>query len=105
MKRILYLNQKSFQENYMSKKLKPCPFCGVTPVLVKKMQKLDRSGIEKTLFDVRCGTAGCYLCNGADLFLYEEEVVVLWNRRSYFFSLIPADEQEIKNNSLEVAYG
>ena len=56
--------------------LKTCPFCTGT-----NLRFIPR-GDEGDLFDLECGTAGCFLEGGADCWLPKEELVEAWNRRA-----------------------
>ena len=59
-----------------------CPFCCAVPRLVEQAYVYGFSIHEDGEWDVACGTAGCYLENGAGWNLTQEGAAALWNNRS-----------------------
>lgn len=65
-------------------KLKPCPFCGRTPVVVQIEPCLHRRLTDKRLYTVCCPS--CNLLFGWDTdyggeFKTEDEAIAAWNQR------------------------
>lgn len=64
----------------MSKKLKPCPFCGGEAKLVLEFQYLGIMHV-KELFYARCSECGTRV-SGSTFWDSEEEAIAAWNRRA-----------------------
>ena len=72
------LTQADF--NYLVEKyhLEPCPFCGSSVGVMHT----DHDYKGRRLYDVMCGTPGCYLKDGAEWALPVEELLKRWNNRA-----------------------
>lgn len=57
----------------MSVELKPCPFCGVEPVLSSDYFRR---------YDVRCLNADCKIMPATSVYLTPEDAAEVWNRRA-----------------------
>lgn len=60
--------------------LLPCPFCGCVPKLINPGYHGDKLSEEK-MYDVACGTEGCFLEWGADWLHKRDEIIAMWNKR------------------------
>lgn len=63
-------------------KLKPCPFCGNKPEIFNKTSLEFTDEEPDNIWDIRCGTIGCYLENGADRYEFANDVTKMWNERA-----------------------
>lgn len=59
-------------------KLKPCPFCGKKPRVLKGG---GRKPTEKA-FTVACETERCFMESGGNLYTSEYSAIKVWNRRA-----------------------
>lgn len=56
----------------MASELKPCPFCGKTPVMDKG----------HSFFQVMCNNHDCWIMPRTDLYTKEETAIEAWNGRA-----------------------
>lgn len=59
-------------------KLKPCPFCGGKPRVLKG---IGGKPIKKA-YTVACETERCFLEGGGNLYTSEFSAIMAWNRRA-----------------------
>ncbi|HDK27622.1 MAG TPA: hypothetical protein ENG48_11135 [Candidatus Atribacteria bacterium] len=70
--------------------IKPCPFCGAEAEFFQRELLGDDYNYseDNNSWDIRCSNQTCYLSYGADWWLGKEEIIMLWNQRTPYQSLL-----------------